>query len=195
MAAFTGGAYGSGSRLEATGFLASEQLMGAEPALLDAFRQRGFTVTRRPPFFAAGLFATCAVMVACWHVNWFVIGDDFDYGVIMAVVGISSALFYAGTLVTMLWALDTVRRHETGELLLREFSAAALGPDAAEPGDEMVRRWERQANRIVLFLVVALPIAFSPTLAAHVFLIGAVPGNELVLPLACFLPHHRAIDR
>jgi len=218
MAAFTGGSYGSGSRLEATGFLvfgllsfwvysvlrfasalrmhserrwrevvAGEALKAADPGLLEAFRKRGFTVSGRTPAFAAALFATCAILVACWYVNWFVIGDDFDYGVIMTVVGVSSALFYAGTLVMMLWALDAVRRHETSELLLREFAADALGPDAAEPGDEMVRRWEQQSNRIVLFLVVALPIAFSPTLAAHVFLVGAVIGNELWLPVFCFL--------
>lgn len=218
MTAFTGGGYGSGSRLAATGFLAlglltcwvysvlrfaaalrthsqrrwreiaaGDSLDGVDPALLDGYRERGFMVTSRAPRIAAALFAACAALVAYWYFNWIVIGDDSNYGDIMAVVAASSALFYAGSLVAMLWALDAVRRHETSELLLREFGPEALAAPTAEPGDEMARRWERQANRIVLFLVVGLPIAFAPTLGAHLFLVAADPGNELLLPLACFL--------
>jgi hypothetical protein len=47
----------------------------------------------------------------------------------------SSALFYAGTLLLMLWALTAIRRHETIELHVRERGAGAL--------DEVARRARR----------------------------------------------------
>jgi len=166
---------------------AGDGLSGVDLTLLDSFRKRGFTVELLVPRVAATLFALCAALVAYWYFNWIVVGDESDYGTIMTAVGASSALFYAGCLLTMLWALGAVRGHETSELLVRELGANALAAQAAEPGDELVRRWERLSNRIVLFLVVALPIACAPTFAAHLFLVGTSPGRELWMPLACFL--------
>jgi class 3 adenylate cyclase len=85
----------------------------------------------------------------------------------------------------MLWALQTLRRHETLELLVREAGAGAL-LEVGNLGDDMVSRWERQTNQVAIFLVVALPIAFSPAVGAHLFLTGTVWGHELVLPAICF---------
>lgn len=166
---------------------AREDLRNADPVQLAALRARGFAVHGAAPFCAAAMFALCAMIVAWWFVNWIVVGDISSYSEIIAAVGLSSALFYAGTLVLMLWALGATRRHEMNELLVHEIGAGALRPDAAEPADDMVRRWEQHANRVVLFLVVALPVAFSPALGAHLYLSGAVWGHELVLPALCFL--------
>lgn len=217
MTAFTGGGYGSGPRLSATGFLSlglitfwvytvlrfasalrthcerrwaeievSEPLKGADPALVKAFRARGFTVTLIVPRCAAGLFALCAVLVSWWFTSWILLGNVYSYNEIIAAIGLSSLLFYAASLVIMLWALGAVRQHETNELLWREIGMTALKTHTAEPGDELVRRWERQASRIVLFLVVALPISCSPMLGAHLLLVGEIWGQELLMPSLCF---------
>ncbi len=217
MAAFTGGGFGSGRRLSATGFVAlglltfwvysvlhfaaalrahferrwrevegGDNLKRADTARLAAFRARGFGSSNAAPWSAAALFALSAVLVASWFYNWILVGDTSDYGRIVGAVGVSSALFYGGTLVAMLWALGALRRHETAELLVRELGQGALLAGAAEPGDELALRWERKANEVVLFLVAAVPMVFSPALGAHLYLGGAVWGHELVLPALCF---------
>jgi hypothetical protein len=68
---------------------------------------------------------------------------------------------YAGTLVLTLWAFTTLRRHETIELHVRERGAGALF-ESPEPGDDNLRRWERLTSHAVAFLVLAVPLVFSP---------------------------------
>lgn len=163
-------------------------LTDADTALWEAFRQRGFVVSYTPPKIAAGLFALCAALVLWWFVRWILLGDFFSHDEIVAEIGISSGLFYIATMVVMLWALGTLRRHEISELLVHEIGANAMSSSqSAEPGNEMVHRWEQQSNRIVLFLILALPIVFSPTLGAHLVLSGKEWGHELTLPALCFL--------
>ncbi|MDA8110529.1 MAG: adenylate/guanylate cyclase domain-containing protein [Betaproteobacteria bacterium] len=163
-----------------------DDLKGADPQRMAALHARGFSPGRAAPGFAAGLFALSAALVAGWFVRWILLGEEFGYGAIVGAVGASSALFYAALLVAMLWALGAVRRHETSELLVREVGAGALLARRAELGDDIARRWERWTNHVVLFLVCAAPMVFSPTLGAHLFLTGVVWGHVLVLPALCF---------
>jgi class 3 adenylate cyclase len=86
----------------------------------------------------------------------------------------------------MLWAVATMRRHEVTELLIVEQGVNAL-QQPFEPGGELANHWEKNTNHIVLFLVLALPMAFSPTIAAHLFYAGVSSAYELWLPLGCFL--------
>jgi class 3 adenylate cyclase len=118
-----------------------EELRSTDPRLA-ALRATGFTVPRAAPWSAAALFASSAIFA------------------LMRLPLASAALFYAGTLLLVLWALTTLRRHENLELHVRERGAGAL-LERPEPGDDNVRRWERQANHVVAFLVLALPLVFS----------------------------------
>jgi class 3 adenylate cyclase len=216
MAVFTRGDFGAGQRLAASGFVvlglitfwiysalrfaaalrahlerrwreveSRGDLESADPRLA-ALRAKGFAAAKTAPWAAAALFALSAASVAWWFSNWILVGDVSDYNAILAAVGASSALFYAALLILMLWALGTLRRHEIAELLVREAGAGALREPAAELGEDMVKRWEAQTNRVAAFLVGALPIAFSPAVGAYLYLNGTVWGHELVLPAICF---------
>jgi len=122
---------------------ARDELRSTDPRFA-ALRAAGFTASRAAPFAAAALFASSAVLAAA------------------KIPIASSALFYAGTLLLILWALTTLRRHETLELHVRERGAGAL-LERPELGDDNVRRWERRTNHVVAFLVLALPMLFSFT--------------------------------
>ncbi|HWM42592.1 MAG TPA: adenylate/guanylate cyclase domain-containing protein [Burkholderiales bacterium] len=111
-----------------------------------ALRATGFSTGHVAPWAAAALFASGAIFAA--------------FRVFIA----SSALFYAGVLVLMLWALATIRRHETLELHVRERGAAAV-LEHPELGDELARRRERQSSHVIAFLVLAAPMLFSPLFA------------------------------
>jgi len=159
-----------------------------EPGRMEVFRVHGFSISNNKPMLATILFGLCAALVLWWFVKWILLGDSFSHGEIVTEVGISSGLFYFATVIVMLWALGTLRQHETSELLLHENRPEAISSlQSAEPGNEMVCRWEKQTNRVVLFLIVALPIAFSPTLGAHLVLSGEEWGHELTLPALCFI--------
>jgi class 3 adenylate cyclase len=177
MTVFTSGGFGSGQRLSLSGFLvlglitfwvysalrlahalrahaaqrwdeieARGELKRTDPRLA-ALRATGFTAGRAAPWIAAALFASSAILAAA------------------RVAVAPSALFYAGTLLLMLWALFTLRRHETLELHVRERGAAAL-LEPAELGDDVARRREQQTNHVIAFLVLAVPMLFS-TLSAQ----------------------------
>ena len=97
------------------------------------------------------------------------------------------AVFYAATLLAFLWLLNAAQRHELAELQLREVTAESLAGPAPALSENLVARWERQSSQFALFLVVALPIAFSPALGAHLVLTDSVTGDTaLMLPAVCF---------
>lgn len=161
-------------------------LSSADPGQLAAMRIRGFAAGRTMPAAATGCFVVSALLVAWWFYKWILVSDVGQYAAVVTAVGVSSALFYAGTLLLMLWGLGVLRRHETTELLVREAGASALTIKQADLSDEMVGRWERETNAVVFFLVAALPMIFSPTLGAHLYLTSTVWGHELILPALCF---------
>lgn len=217
MATFTRGEFGYGQRLSASGFvvlglitfwvysalriaaalrvhferrwieMAARADLKADDPRLPAFRDAGFRARMAVPRTAAALYALSALVFAWWFWNDVLRGAAFDYDAVVGAVAASSALFYAATLVLLLWTLQALRRHETLELLLREAGPAARLDQAADLGDDMVQRWERQTNHVAAFLVFAFPIAFSPAVGAHLVLSGAVWGHALVLPAACFV--------
>jgi class 3 adenylate cyclase len=144
---------------------ARDDLRSTDPRLA-ALRATAFTVPRAAPWAAAALFGSSAILAAS-----------------RAPIA-SASLFYAGTLLLMLWLLTTLRRHETLELHVRERGAGAL-LERPEPGDDNVRRWERLTNHVVAFLALSIPMLFSPAA-------GAQPAISLALLAAfhvwgCFL--------
>ncbi len=166
---------------------ARDDMQQAEADALMRFYKRGFSFHKAIPWLAAGLFALDGILILRWFVIGVVQGYEFEYWWVISTVGITSAIFYLATIITMLWALATVRRHEVAELFITEQGATALQQPQFELGGELAKRWERSANLIVLFLVIALPITFSPTIAAHLFLNSSFPSYEILLPLACFI--------
>ena len=217
MRAFSSGAFGSGQRLPATGFVvfglltfwiftvlsfasalrghldlrwkefsARESLKGADAVRLEAVRREGFSLSWAAPALVAAMLAGDALWVAAWFYRWILSGDALDYGAIMLQVGGSAVLFYAAILTLFLWTLGMVRRHELAELLLHEAGAAALGENAPVAAGALLDRWERQAGEVSLFLVVAVPLTFSPAIGAHLFLGGSFERLPLLLPAACF---------
>jgi hypothetical protein len=219
MSAFTDGAYGTGKRLSATGFLAlglitfwvytvlqfptrlnehfrrrwtdlslRHDLSDVEPAALERFRASGFTVNILPTRIAAALFALGALLVLLGFAGAVWGRGEFTYRQLIFVVGIGSTLLFAATLTFMLWVLGAIRRHEMEEVLLYEAGAAAFQAKPLEPSGTLVTRWEGHASNVVLFIVLTLPISFSPTLGMHFFLTGGAGGYVALLPALCFLP-------
>ena len=120
---------------------------------LHALRATGFSAGRTAPLAAAVLFAFAAVLA----------GWSLHKGALLTGAA-ASALFYAGVVLVLLWALSNLRRHETLELVVRERGVGALF-DRPELGDDVARRRERENNHVIAFLVLAVPMLASPLIA------------------------------
>jgi len=156
-------------------------LTDQEKILAGGFETGGVT-----PKVSAFLYLLSAGLVLWWSVKWLLLGEIPSYSLLMLMLGASSTLFYTATLVYMLWALASMRNHETHETLLMEMGPDMLLRQAAEPGNEMVARWEQINSKVVLFLVLALPMVFSPMVGGHFFMTGQLWVHELFPPLLCF---------
>jgi class 3 adenylate cyclase len=130
-------------------------------ARLAALRVTGFTTGRAAPWGAAVLFALSAILLAAWF---------YKRSVILA--GAASALFYAGTVLLVLWTFATIRRHEMLEFLVRERGARGI-LEQPEVGDAVERRWERHTSHVVAFLALALTVAVAVALPP---MVGAQPA-------------------
>ena len=166
---------------------AREDLQQADPNALLNFHKQGFTFHRGIPWLAAALFGLDGILILRWFVIGVVQGYGFEYWWVISTIGLTSGIFYLATVITMLWALASVRRHEVAELFITEQGAKALQQPQFELGGKLAKRWERSGNLIVLFLVIALPITFSPTIGAHLFLTSSLVNYGFWLPLACFV--------
>jgi len=129
--------------------------LGRTDARLAALRVTGFTTGRAAPWGAALLFALSAILLAA-----------FFYKRSVVLAGAGSALFYAGTVLLVLWAFATIRRHETLEFLVRERGARGI-LEQPEAGDAVERRWERHTSHVVAFLSLALVAAVLPALGVQ----------------------------
>lgn len=172
-------------------FATSFARAGVEADRVEAARRRGFETGVAVPIAAACIFGIDAALVAAWFLHWIVLGADLDYATIMSAVGGSSALFYAATCMLVVWTTQRIHAHEIAELAIRERGPESVGNHRVVPEESLVSRWEQINNHVALFLIVALPIAASPTVAAHLFLTGAtaasVPLPSLGLPSALTL--------
>ena len=164
-----------------------EDLKNAEQHNMMALYNHGFNVHFAVPYFAAALFLLDALLVLRWFILGIILGQPYDYWSIIITIGITSMLFYFATAITMLWALITMRRHEITELLLTEQGALALELQKFELGSNLLKRWEHLTNSIALFLIIALPISFSPTICVYLFYANPEMAYSILLPIACFI--------
>jgi len=168
----------------------SEFSGGLDEAKKETARREGFTAPKALLLLSAILFGFDGLLVASWFYGYIVTDIlSSDYAVIMGLVGTSSAIFYIATLVAVLSVANAVKAHETVETMLRTLGGDALQADDWTPSDEMISLWEKLHGRLALFLIVALPIAFSPTFGVHIFLTktGASIDFLMLLAVSCFV--------
>ena len=167
-------------------FLPTLTAAGLPEQRIEALRKHAFDDSVALPFAAAAVFALDAILVLGWFFRWVVVGAESDYWPIVGAVGASSLLFYAATCMLLLWLARRMQAHELGEFALVAGGPEAVSGERLRPDAQGVERWERLNNEVALFLIVAVPIAASPTIGAHFFLTGAIVTFPLLLPSMCF---------
>ncbi len=158
----------------------------------DAYQQlaeRAFsTGPKWPKRFALG-FASAGIYVVGLFV-YFVQVRDAPVQELwpVAFIAIGSVAFYLLMLGFTLWFRFSLQRHDLYEsLLVRWFGDPRVNVDTL-PDGELVERWERIDQHVALFIIVGLPVMFSPTYAAwHVLYKTTVPLGVFAIPVAVFV--------
>lgn len=147
----------------------------------------GFKLSKKIPLISAFLFGLTLVLVSLWYSALMEFSLSGDIFLVVIIVALSSTSFYIATLLFFTWVMKWLKQHETEELLLFSCGINAIDDENINLSDEMISRWENIYNRITLFLVIALPISFSPAIGAHFVLTGNVYAHGLFALLCFFL--------
>lgn len=105
----------------------------------------------------------------------------------VVLIGVGSAVFYLLVSAFVLWFRSVLYRHDRYESLLVRWLGDPRVNAETLPDEEFVQRWERFDQHLALFVIVGLPIIFSPAYAAwHVLYKMTVPLGVFAIPVAVF---------
>lgn len=146
-----------------------------------------FQSSQKMPFLAMVLYGLSGIIVISIFFIWSVMAITQSYTVMMSEMLLASTLFYLATIIIMLWALRTLQFHEQSELLLYESNAEISSLNDFVPSDELTLRWEAMHNKVILFLILSLPMVYSPSYGTHLFLTGQSAAYHLLPAISCFV--------
>jgi hypothetical protein len=105
----------------------------------------------------------------------------------VVLIAVGSAVFYLLVSAFVLWFRSVLYRHDRYESLLVRWLGDPRVNAETLPDGEFVQRWERFDQHLALFVIVGLPIIFSPAYAAwHVLYKMTVPLGVFAIPVAVF---------
>ena len=140
-------------------------------------------ISNIPGYLFSGTYLLVMAMVLSWTVPNLFMGQVFGEAYIVKVVFVSSLLFYLNTLVFVLWYMKQLKRIDLylvdEQLKLHD----SVQQQDRRTRNDMIARWESIDNHVVLFLVISLPIIFSPFVSARMFYNNSVLAPLLLLPV------------
>ena len=144
-------------------------------------------VNRRPGLLFSAGYLLIMLLVLSWIVPNVFMGHVFGEKYILRVVLISSVLFYANTVAFVVWYMKQIKKIDV-RLLDEGIKQQAAGEkQAREARNAMIAKWEAIDNHVVLFLVISLPLVFSPYICAGLFFAGVSGYLLSALPIIVML--------
>jgi hypothetical protein len=150
--------------------------------------KRGFTPKEHPKYLSMSLYLLSMLCIlACFVLNAFgvwagqstvadlvpeeiaktlnVLGPRFLFFLdkaIFLIVGGAAFFFCVSSVYFLSWVCRTTRDHEYYELLLAKLISNPEHFKMVGPSETFVRRWNANQNWIALFLILSIPMIFSP---------------------------------
>jgi class 3 adenylate cyclase len=87
----------------------------------------------------------------------------------MVAAATASFLFCLSSILFVWWVCRVIKDHEYFELLFAKFVQNPDNFKIVPPSQKFVKRWDRNNNRIALFLILCIPMTVSPLMAAKHF--------------------------
>ena len=149
--------------------------------------EREAKLCNRLQYLFPGVYIFTLLLVLSWIVPNVFSEHFFGASYILKIVFISAVIFYLNTLAFVAWYMRMLKRVDRNNLA-RQADSGGWGDDQArEAGNQLVSRWEKIDNNVMLFLIVTLPIIFSPYVCAKLFYTSSSQVLILALPVIVML--------
>ena len=138
-------------------------------------------------YLYSGFYALSFLLVLSWVVPNVFAGYVIGEGYILKMILVTALIFYANTLSFMLWYMKTLKGIDK-HLLDTRISRNELPEEVIKTAkNNLVSKWEKIDNNSALFLIISLPIIFSPYVCAKIFYGGASQYIIIALPVLVML--------
>lgn len=127
------------------------------------------------------------LLVLSWIVPNVFMGYVIGEGYILKAVLISSLLFYFNTLAFVLWYMKQIKRLDIFFLENRLDQLTTNEDKTRTSKNKLITKWESIDNHVVLFLVLSIPIIFSPYFCAKLFYNSSSEYILIALPIIVML--------
>lgn len=150
---------------------------------LEGIRKEGFALKARVRNASIGLYCFALALLAAFVVTMHLLGaglikESFFNPFALITTCFLVFSFCLASILFLSWVVKTIKRHEYNELLLFRLSRHPGEFKAVSPSADFVKRWSQYQNWVTLFLVVSVPMTFSPALAAfHVLTVVNRAGD------------------
>ncbi|MEW6264172.1 MAG: toll/interleukin-1 receptor domain-containing protein [Thermodesulfobacteriota bacterium] len=168
--------------------LADRSLSPQAKEMLSTLTRTGFHLGSRWKWILAALYfmsltLVCAITVETHLFAMLIISESFFNEASLIQIAAAATLFCLGTLFFMAYVCRKLRDHEYQEMLLVHFCEDPERFQMLLPSDGFVKRWAVNYNRIALFLILAVPMIFSPFLAVWHIHALIQEGKDTVHPI------------
>ena len=119
--------------------------------------------------YALSLLMLSANLVLKWQYTHGQYDESIFYEITYGLLGLGSFTFCVSTVIFLLWVNNKIRDHEYHELIFAKFVTDQREIKMVRPSPNFTRRWEKNQGMIALFLILSIPLIFSPVIFVRNF--------------------------
>ncbi len=140
-------------------------------------------ISNKTKYIFSGIYILIMFLILSWIFPNVFMGYLLGKRYILKIVLISSVLFYVNTLAFVLWYVKNIKFIDLF-LLDEEIKNRKLTEEKSrQTKNEMITKWEGIDNHVTLFLILSLPIIFSPYICARLFYSNVSQFIVMALPV------------
>ncbi len=145
-----------------------------------------FKIDNKPYLFTLA-YLSIALLILSWMVPNVFLGQVLGEDYVLKAIFISSLTYYINTSLFILWFMRWLKKIDF-EKLGKNFTQNNVDKMQSQKAHNgKISEWEKRDNHVMLFLIIILPIIFSPYYGAKVFYSGASSILVTVLPIIIML--------
>lgn len=154
--------------------LADIQIPDREQEKISEIIDEGFQITPGlknscvAMFATAGFFGILLIIFSNFYSIPFINQKWVEILTYLAL-SIAPSFFCVATIMFLLWAQRTIKRHEYCELLIAKYIEDREPVKRLKPSFTFTKRWNNNQNMIVLFVILTIPLSFSPAVTGYNF--------------------------
>jgi class 3 adenylate cyclase len=141
---------------------------------MEVILAKGFSSPATIKYTCTSLYAFSFLLISINLIlRWQTTRGHFDesiiYEITYGLLGFGAFIFCVSTIIFLLWVNNKIRDHEYHELIFAKFVTDLKGIKMVRPSPNFTKRWEKNQGMIALFLILSIPLIFSPVIFVRNF--------------------------